>query len=213
MIQERENVRTTQSAPTAITVGPCPTIFQSREGEKKKEMIDERKKCPITPTRTYCKPYYFTLFIKQEKKPQVELFAKKNEVFTELDNICPLEVFTELDDNMCSLSYDNFLTQRVYFPHPFLQAYFVGWMDGRIARFYVLFKSISVILGRLAGDNERVCAMEPRLYFVGNTFFPVNSLPHTNLHPISSPCNLMVIIYMICYPPHKVKQFPYTSHA
>ena len=30
-------------------------------------------------------------------------------------------------------------------------------------RFYVLFNSISVISGRWAGDNERLCAMEPRL--------------------------------------------------
>ena len=28
---------------------------------------------------------------------------------------------------------------------------------------YVLFNSISVISGRWAGDNERLCAMEPRL--------------------------------------------------
>ena len=30
-------------------------------------------------------------------------------------------------------------------------------------RFYVLFKSISVISGRWADDNERLCAMEPPL--------------------------------------------------
>ena len=30
-------------------------------------------------------------------------------------------------------------------------------------RFYVLFNSISVISGRWAGYNERLCAMEPRL--------------------------------------------------
>ena len=30
-------------------------------------------------------------------------------------------------------------------------------------KFYVLFNSISVISGRLADDNERLCAMEPRL--------------------------------------------------
>ena len=28
-------------------------------------------------------------------------------------------------------------------------------------RFYVLFNSISVILGRRVDDNERLCAMEP----------------------------------------------------
>ena len=33
-----------------------------------------------------------------------------------------------------------------------------GWMY--YLRFYVLFKSISVILGRWAGDNERLCIME-----------------------------------------------------
>ena len=36
-----------------------------------------------------------------------------------------------------------------------------GWLDD--LRFYVLFNSISVISGRWAGDNERLCAMEPRL--------------------------------------------------
>ena len=30
-------------------------------------------------------------------------------------------------------------------------------------RFYVLFNSISVISGRWANDNERLCAMESRL--------------------------------------------------
>ena len=30
-------------------------------------------------------------------------------------------------------------------------------------RFYVLFNSISVISRRLAGDNERLCAMEPHI--------------------------------------------------
>ena len=30
-------------------------------------------------------------------------------------------------------------------------------------RFYILFNNISVISGRLAVDNERLCAMEPRL--------------------------------------------------
>ena len=32
-------------------------------------------------------------------------------------------------------------------------------------RFYVLFNSISVISGRWADDNERLCAMEPRFLF------------------------------------------------
>ena len=36
-----------------------------------------------------------------------------------------------------------------------------GWMDD--LRFYVLFNSVSVISGRWADDNERLCAMEPRL--------------------------------------------------
>ena len=36
-----------------------------------------------------------------------------------------------------------------------------GWMDD--LRFYILFNSISVISGRLADDNERLCAMAPRL--------------------------------------------------
>ena len=36
-----------------------------------------------------------------------------------------------------------------------------GWRD--YLRFYLIFKSISVISGRCADDNERLCAMEPRL--------------------------------------------------
>ena len=36
-----------------------------------------------------------------------------------------------------------------------------GWMDD--LRFYVLFNSISVISGRWADDNDRLCAMELRL--------------------------------------------------
>ena len=36
-----------------------------------------------------------------------------------------------------------------------------GWMDN--LQFYVLFNSISVISGRRADENERLCAMEPRL--------------------------------------------------
>ena len=40
-----------------------------------------------------------------------------------------------------------------------------GWMDGWMddLRFYVLFNIISVISGRWANDNERLCAMEARL--------------------------------------------------
>ena len=36
-----------------------------------------------------------------------------------------------------------------------------GWMDD--LQFYVLFNSISVILGRCLDDNERLCAMELRV--------------------------------------------------
>ena len=36
-----------------------------------------------------------------------------------------------------------------------------GWMDD--LQFYVLFNSISVISGRWADGNERLCATEPRL--------------------------------------------------
>ena len=36
-------------------------------------------------------------------------------------------------------------------------------MDG--LRLYVLFNSMSVKSGRWADDNERLCAMEPRLQF------------------------------------------------
>ena len=35
-------------------------------------------------------------------------------------------------------------------------------MDGDL-RFYILFNSISVISGRWADDNEKLCKMEPRL--------------------------------------------------
>ena len=35
------------------------------------------------------------------------------------------------------------------------------WIDD--SQFYVLFNSISAISGRWADDNERLCAMEPRL--------------------------------------------------
>ena len=34
-------------------------------------------------------------------------------------------------------------------------------------RFYILFNSISVISGRFAGDNERLCAKEPHLRLKG----------------------------------------------
>ena len=36
-----------------------------------------------------------------------------------------------------------------------------GWVSPCDLRFYILFNSISVISGRWAGDNERLCAMEP----------------------------------------------------
>ena len=36
-----------------------------------------------------------------------------------------------------------------------------GWMDD--LGFYLLFNSISVISGRWTDDDERLCAMEPRL--------------------------------------------------
>ena len=47
------------------------------------------------------------------------------------------------------------------FPPSGLELWANGWMDD--LRFYVLFNSISVISGRWADDNERLCAMEPRL--------------------------------------------------
>ena len=37
-----------------------------------------------------------------------------------------------------------------------------GWVDD--LRFYVLFNSISIISGRCSDDNERLCAMELRLW-------------------------------------------------
>ena len=38
------------------------------------------------------------------------------------------------------------------------------WMDD--FRFYVLYNSISVISGQWVGNNERLCAMEPRLRLI-----------------------------------------------
>ena len=38
------------------------------------------------------------------------------------------------------------------------------WIDN--LRIYVLFNSISVISGRLEGDNKRLCAMEPCLLLI-----------------------------------------------
>ena len=38
-----------------------------------------------------------------------------------------------------------------------------GWMDD--LGFYILSNSITVISGKWAGDNERLCAMEPHLQF------------------------------------------------
>ena len=40
-----------------------------------------------------------------------------------------------------------------------------GWMDD--LQLYVLLKSISVISGRRADDNERLCTMEPHLLLRG----------------------------------------------
>ena len=38
-----------------------------------------------------------------------------------------------------------------------------SWLD--YLRFYILFNSISVILERWEDDNERLCVMEPCLWF------------------------------------------------
>ena len=71
-IVESKNVQTTPPAPTASTVGPCPTIIQivrrpgtgslprtfappdHPRGRKKRETTDKRKS-PNNPTRTYSK--------------------------------------------------------------------------------------------------------------------------------------------------------------
>ena len=47
-----------------------------------------------------------------------------------------------------------------------------------VLRFYVLFNSISVISGRWADDNERLCAMEPRIDWLDDMPFnvPFNSI-------------------------------------
>ena len=39
---------------------------------------------------------------------------------------------------------------------------FESLMDDNDLRFYLLFNSVSVISGRWADDNERLCAIEPR---------------------------------------------------
>ena len=44
-----------------------------------------------------------------------------------------------------------------------LRHFYNRWMDD--LRFYALFNSISVISGRCLDDNERLCAMELRLWF------------------------------------------------
>ena len=48
-----------------------------------------------------------------------------------------------------------------FFFYLFFFIFFLRWLDD--LRFYVLFYSISVISGRWADDNERLCAMEPGL--------------------------------------------------
>ena len=58
-------------------------------------------------------------------------------------------VFSTFDIFPCTEKYLNFV-------------YMHGWMDD--LQFYVLFNSISVISGRWADDNERLCAMEFRLW-------------------------------------------------
>ena len=59
------------------------------------------------------------------------------------------------------------LVYRYFVPHvAFESKYRIeieinGWMED--LRVHVLFNSISVISGRWADDNERLCAMEPHL--------------------------------------------------
>ena len=48
-----------------------------------------------------------------------------------------------------------------------MDGYMDEWMDD--LRYYVLCNSISITSGRWAGDNERLCAMEPRLGMVGES--------------------------------------------
>ena len=55
-----------------------------------------------------------------------------------------------------------------------------------VLRFYVLFNSISVILGRWAGDNERLCAMEPRLRLKTHSYLALGGA-RTNDREISWP--------------------------
>ena len=47
-------------------------------------------------------------------------------------------------------------------PYSLLTFQYDIWMDDDL-RFYILFNSISVISGRRAYDNERLCVMEPPL--------------------------------------------------
>ena len=53
----------------------------------------------------------------------------------------------------------NMLSYSQFFINKYVQVY--GWIDD--LRCYALFNSISVISGRWADNNERLCAMDPNL--------------------------------------------------
>ena len=61
--------------------------------------------------------------------------------------------------NISLRSADNVLVQLVQ--KPFLHVSHSGWLD--FLRFNALFNCISVISGQWEGDNEILCAVEPRL--------------------------------------------------
>ena len=63
-------------------------------------------------------------------------------------------------------------------------------MDGRMAQFYVLFNSISIISGRLEGDNEKLCAMKSSLQLKRSP--PEAGLEPTTQYNIIAKCYILI---------------------
>ena len=70
------------------------------------------------------------------------------------------KVFQPAFCDFCRRINLNINFQMVFILHDLIQIS-NGWIDD--LRFKVIFNSISVLLGRLEGDNERLCAIKPRL--------------------------------------------------
>ena len=69
-------------------------------------------------------------------------------------------------------------------------------MNGSVddLRFYVLSNSISVILGRWADNNERLCAMEPRLQLLINRLGGL-SLPKKRVVSLTDRPDMIIVVY------------------